>query len=191
MHFIERSPAVALILLVLVTASRAQAIQPDALATDANAGGKEEQKLPPPLDAITYHLGNLTEHFKVVECKHYGESEFTAGDRVVAEETIAWTLEARRAMKGDQVFRLLHPNPFPNAFAKVRFEKSVDGKAVSADARPNGYSLIRDFRWINLKTAPDLAAGDKLQVWIHLGKEGNAGLLANKATRMVIVAPKK
>ena len=67
MHFIERSPAVALILLVLVTASRAQAIQPDAQATDANAGGKEEQKLPPPLDAITCDLGNLTEHFKVVE----------------------------------------------------------------------------------------------------------------------------
>ena len=156
-------------------------------ATDSTEGGAK-QNLPPPLNSVSYDLGTLAEHFTLAECNHYPEGKSTSGGRLVDEETLVWTLQAKRAMKGDALFRLLHPNPFPDPFARVRFQKSVDGKAVSADARTNGYSLIRDIRWINLKTAPDLAAGDKLQVWIHLGKEGSAGLLESKATRLVVVA---
>lgn len=148
-------------------------------------------KLPAPLDAIAYDLGKLAEHFKVAQCKLYAEGEFKVGERVVAEETVVWTLEAKDTMKGDAVFRLLHPNKFPDPFAKVRFEKSDAGKTVSADARPAGYYLARDARWINLKMAPDLAAGDKLQVWVHLGQEGSAGLVANRAERMIVVPPSK
>lgn len=154
-------------------------------------GQAARPKLPAPLDAIAYDLGKLAEHFKVAECKFYAEGEFKVGERVVEEETVVWTLEAKEALKGDAVFRLLHPNKFPDAFAKIRFENSDAGKTVSADARPAGYVLIRDPRWINLKASPDLAAGDKLQVWVHLGKEGSAGLVANGAAQMVVVAPGK
>src|SRR5436190_22018448 len=101
MFVIDRRLSGALSLLVLVAAP----------LTCVTAEIKDSPKLPPPLDAITYDLGNLVEHFKVVECKHFGEGEFSAGERVVAEETIVWTLEAERAMKGDAVFKLLHPNP--------------------------------------------------------------------------------
>jgi hypothetical protein len=150
---------------------------------------KAEPSLPPPLQAITFDLGDLVKPFDVAECKVHAAGEFTSGNRVVEEETIVWTLQAKNALKGDEVFRLLHPSPPPSPFAQVQFLKVVDGKDASADARVGGYRLIRDLRWINPKAAPDLAAGDKLQVWVHLGREGSAGLLENKATKMLVLAP--
>ena len=147
--------------------------------------------LPPPLQAITFDLGVLAKHFDVAECKVHAAGEFTAGNRVAEEETIVWTLRAKKAMKGDEVFRLLHPNPPPSPFAQVQFLKVVEGKDASANARAGGYRLIRDLRWINPKAAPDLAAGEKLQVWVHLGREGSAGLLENKATKMLVAPAEK
>jgi hypothetical protein len=143
-------------------------------------------RLPKPLDAVAYDLGDLEKQFQVVECRLYPADEFTVGGRVVAEETIVWSLEAKEGLKGAEVYDLLQPSPVPSPFLKVRFFKTVDGKEVPADARPKGYSLIGDRRWISRKTGPDLAKGEKLQVWFHLGNEGSAGLIALKATKMVV-----
>jgi hypothetical protein len=149
---------------------------------------KKELRLPAPLDGIACDFGVLDKHFQVVESNFYAKDEFTAGNRVVAEETIVWTLEAKEPLSAKEVFDLLRPSPAPSPFYKVRFTKTVDGKEVAADARETGYSLIGDLRWLGPKTGPDLAKGDKLQVWVHLGKEGSAGLIGQKATRLAVTA---
>jgi hypothetical protein len=149
---------------------------------------KTSLRLPKPLDNITADFGGLEKQFKVAESKHYAAGEFTVDTRSVEEETIVWVLEAKDAVKGKAIFDLLHPNPIPDPFLQVRFVKSQDDKDVAADARPRGYRLIREGRWINPKMCPDLAQGERMQVWVHLGTEGSAGLLENKATKMVIVA---
>jgi hypothetical protein len=149
---------------------------------------KKELRLPAPLDAVACDFGVLEKHLHVADAKFYLTGEFTAGNRVVAEETIVWTLEAKEALSAKEVFDLLHPNPAPGPFYKVRFSKTVEGKDVPADARAKGYSLIGDLRWIGPKTGPDLAKGDKLQVWVHLGNEGSTGLIAQKATRLTVAA---
>lgn len=159
-----------------------------ALARADEPAGPALPRLPPPLGDISWSLGVLEKHFQVAECKYYAVDEFTAGGRVVAEETVVWTLEAKEALRASAVFELLHPNPSPSPFFKVRFFRSEEGKEVAADARTDSYALIRDGRWIGPKTGPDLAKGDKLQVWVHLGKEGSAGLIEQKASKMVVTA---
>lgn len=159
-----------------------------ASAGAGEAANKAGERLPRPLETVAWDLGVLEKHFKVVECKYYAADEFTAGNRVVAEETIVWTLEAKEPLRAKEVFDLLHPSPPPSPFYKVRFTKTVDGKEVAADAREKGYSLIGDLRWFGPKTGPDLAKGDKLQVWVHLGKEGSAGVIEQNATRLTVKA---
>ena len=147
---------------------------------------KKELRLPAPLDGIACDFGVLEKHFQVVESKLYAADEFNVGNRVVAEETIVWTLEAKSPLSAKEVYELLHPNPAPSPFYKVRFSKTVEGKEVAADAREKGYSLIGDIRWLGPKTGPDLAKGERLQVWVHLGQEGSAGLIEQKVTRLTI-----
>ncbi len=144
--------------------------------------------LPSPLDGVACDFGVLGKHFQVVESKFYAADKFSAGNRVVAEETIVWTLEAKAPLAAKEVYDLLHPNPAPSPFFKIRFFKTVEGKEAAADARADGYRLIGDQRWLGPKTGPDLAKGDKLQVWVHLGKEGSAGLIEQKSTRLAITA---
>ncbi len=143
-------------------------------------------RLPAPLDNVTCDFGRLEKTFNIVESRFYDADEFTVDGRVVAEETIVWTLEAKEAIKGKEVHQLLHPNPSPNPFFKVRFFRIADGEEKVADARPQGYSLIRDGRWIDPRKGPDLDRGDKLHVWVHLGTEGSAGLTEQKAAKMVV-----
>jgi hypothetical protein len=149
---------------------------------------KKELRLPAPLEAISCDFTVLEKHFDGVETKLYAADEFTVGNRVVAEETIVWTLAAKEPLAAKEVYELLRPNPAPSPFYKVRFTKKVEGKEVPADARAKGYSLIGDLRWLGPTTGPDLAKGDKLQVWVHLGQEGSAGLIEQKATRLTVTA---
>ena len=151
-----------------------------------DATDKARQRLPSPLEGIACDLGVLEKHFQVVESKLYGPDEFTAGNRLVAEETIVFTLEAKAPLPAEEVYDLLRPNPPPSPFYKARFFKTIDGKEVAADGREKGYSLIGDLRWLGPKTGPDLAKGDKLQIWLHLGKEGSAGLIEQRATRLLV-----
>ena len=157
------------------------------LARADESVGRDPPRLPPPLGDISWSLGMLEKHFQVAECKYYAPDEFTAGGRIVAEETVVWTLEAKEALRASAVFELLHPNPSPNPFFKVRFFRSAEDKEVSADAQTS-YALIRDARWIGPKTGPDLVKGDKLQVWVHLGKKGSTGLIEQRASKMVVTA---
>jgi hypothetical protein len=168
-------------LMALVAIGNASAVAED-------AADKRELRLPPPLDGVACDFGVLGKHFQVVESKSYAADEFSVGNRVVAEETIVWTLEAKAPLAAKEVYDLLHPNPAPSPFFKVRFLKTVEGKEVAADARTDGYRLIGDRRWLGPKTGPDLAKGDRLQVWVHLGKEGSAGLIEQKAARLAITA---
>jgi hypothetical protein len=153
--------------------------------------GKHDLRLPAPLDGISCDFRVLEKHFQVVETKLYAADEFSVGNRAVAEETIAWTLEAKAPLAAKEVYNLLHPNPLPSPFYKVRFSKLIDGKEIAADAREKGYSLIGDRRWLGSETGPGLAKGDKLQVWVHLGQEGSAGLIEQKATKLTITAKGK
>jgi hypothetical protein len=171
--------ALALAVLVLIGISAAEADQ---------AQNKAEQRLPKPLDGVICDLGPLEKHFQIVVSNYYAADEFSVGNRVVAEETIVWTLEAKAPLRASEVYALLHPNAAPSPFLHVQFSKTVDGKVRVADARVSGYSLIGDRRWIGPKTGPDLAKGDRLQVWMHLGKEGSAGLIEQSATRLHIAA---
>jgi hypothetical protein len=165
--------------LVLIGIAAAQADQ---------AQNTTEQRLPEPLDGVISDLGPLEKHFQIVVSKYYAADEFSVANRVVAEETIGWTLEAKAPLRGSEVYALLHPNAAPSPFLRVHFSKTVDGKVQVADARVSGYSLIGDRRWIGPKTGPDLAKGDRLQVWMHLGKEGSAGLIEQSATKLHITA---
>lgn len=149
-------------------------------------GDLANKRLPAPLDNVTCEFGALEKAFRVVGKSFYAADEFMVDGRTVAEETIVWTLEAKDAIKGRAVYQLLHPNPSPNPFFRIRFFKIVDGRDVSVDARPQGYYLVRDGRWINPKNSPDLEQGEKLHVWVHLGKEGSAGLIEQKAIKMVV-----
>ena len=159
-----------------------------ASAGAGEAANKAGERLPRPLDTVACDLSVLEKHLEVVECKYYAADEFTAGNRVVAEETIVWTLAAKEPLRAREVYDLLHPNSAPRLFYKARFFKTVDGKEVAADARTDGYSLIGDLRWLGPKTGPDLVKGDKLQVWVHLGSEGSAGLIEHKATKLIVTA---
>ena len=171
--------ALALVALVSIGSASAQADR---------APEQAEQRLPKPLDGVICDLGPLETHFQIVASKYYAADEFSVGNRVVAEETIVWTLEAKTPLRASDVYALLHPNAAPSPFLRVHFSKSVDGKVRVADARVSGYSLIGDRRWIGPKTGPDLGKGDKLQVWMHLGKEGSAGLIEQSATKLTITA---
>jgi hypothetical protein len=154
-------------------------------ATCADEPGKEG-RLPEPLEKVVCDFGPLAAHFKVVEAKLHPANSFTVGGRIVAEETIVWTLEAREDLKGVDVYKMLHPGPAPSPFLKVRFLRMVDGKDEPADARPKGYLLGREVRWIDPKKASDLPKGARMDVWAHLGKEGTAGLIAQQASKLVV-----
>src|SRR5687767_11646497 len=62
-------------------------------------------RLPKPLNDVASDFGVLEQRFKVVENKYYPAREFTVDGRVVAEETIVWVLEAKEAIKGDEVYQ--------------------------------------------------------------------------------------
>jgi hypothetical protein len=155
----------------------------------ARAAEKEAptvRSLPKPLEAIAYDFGVLEKHFKVVECKFYPADEFTVDGRVVAEATIVWSLEAKDTMKGSEIYDVFHPNPAPSPFLRIRAFKLMNAKEVSAAARPQGYALIRDGRWISRKAAPDLAKGEKLSVWVHLGSGGSASLIEQGVVKLAV-----
>jgi len=156
-----------------------------ALATLADRADND-QRLPEPLERVAYDLGTLAQHFKIVSVKLHLPDSFTVGGRTVAEETIVWSLEAQESIKGADIYKMLHPGTAASPFPRVRFLKVVDGKEVSADARGMGYSLAREVRFINPKAAPNLDKGDRMDVWVHLGKEGTAGLIEQQASKMVV-----
>jgi hypothetical protein len=160
------------------------ALQP---APPAGANRNEDaehvvDKLPAPLDGVAVDFSQIENLFRVADVSLFAPDEFRVGDRVVAEETIVWTLEARVRLTGAQIYRLFH-NPHP----RVSFFKSADDRQVSADARPDGYHLMSDLRWFRLKPAgEDLAAGERMEVWVHLGPPGSRGLLASGATEILL-----
>jgi hypothetical protein len=151
----------------------------DAARADAEHVVKD---LPAPLDGVAMDLGQIENLFRVTDVCVFAPGEFQVGRRPVAEETIVWTLEARVRLTGAQIHRLFH-NPRP----RVSFLKAADGQDVSADARPDGYQLVCDLRWFRLRPpGRDLAAGERFEVWVHLGRPGSAGLLANGATTVLL-----
>ena len=153
----------------------------------ADAPRPDSHKLPSPLDGITADFGAVENLFRVAEVRLYAPYEFRVGEpeRVVAEETIVWTVEAKVPLTGAQIFRLFH-NPPP----QVSFFRRADGKDISADARPDGYPLICDLRWFRLRPpGSDLGKGETLKLWVHLGKkdgEGSSGLVANGAVKATL-----
>jgi hypothetical protein len=80
------------------------------------------------------------------------------------------TLRAKAKVSGVEMNKLL-ANPFP----RVRFLKKQDDQPANADARPQGYGLHHDGRWLSAR-GPDLKVGEEFQVWTHLGKEGAIAL---------------
>ena len=149
---------------------------------------KRPPRLPKPLDSIAVDYSFFAKDFKLVNVAYFESGRFETPDprpRVVAEETLVWTLEAVRDVKASNLNKL-RSNPFP----RVKFRKVQKGKEVNADARTRGYGLFHDGRWLG-KKGPDLRKGKQIRVWTHLGREGTAGLLQSKATKMVFHKDKK
>jgi hypothetical protein len=154
------------------------------LSAAPNAQVEASDRLPAPLDGITTDLSQIENLFRVTEVRLYARDEFRVGEpgRVVAEETIVWTLEAKVSLTGAQIHRLFH-NPRPT----VLFIKLAEGREVNADARPDGYKLIADLRWFRLRPqGTELAKGETMKVWVHLGKEGSNGIVDSKAAKMAL-----
>ena len=152
-----------------------------AQATSSEADEPQQVLLPPPLDAVALDPGPFGEKFDVVKIEHFGPGEFTVPpNRVVAEDSLVFTLRAKVALSKVEMNSLL-ANPAP----RVRFVKQQDGKSLDADARPQGYGLHHDGRWLSARMGSDLKAGDSFQVWTHLGKEG-AGAVKEKGASKAI-----
>jgi hypothetical protein len=147
----------------------------------------DSNKLPSPLDSITADFSAVENLFRVAEVRLYAPNEFRVGEpeRIVADETIVWTLEAKVPLTGAQIHRLFH-NPRP----QVSFFRRANDKDVNVDARADGYQVICDLRWFSMRpSSPDLTKGQSLKVWVHLGKkdgEGSSGLVANGAVKMTL-----
>jgi hypothetical protein len=167
-------PALFVLLVGLAVASRSWADD-----TDLQHG----VQLPAPLNEVTAEMSYFAERFELVEVSFFESGLFHTPDprpRVVQEETIQWTFEAKRDLEGAELNKLL-ANPFPF----VRFSRVVDGEETIVDAREQGYRLFHDGRWLG-KKGPTLKQGERIRVWMHLGREGSAGLLRNKPAKLSI-----
>ncbi|HEX5104404.1 MAG TPA: hypothetical protein VFV87_11365 [Pirellulaceae bacterium] len=150
-------------------------------APPLEAAEPQQVLLPAPLDAVALDPGPFGEKFDVVKIEHFGPGEFTVPpNRVVAEDSLVFTLRAKVAVDKAAMNSLL-ANPVP----RVRFVKQQDGKSLDADARPQGYRLHHDGRWLSARLGPDLKAGESFQVWTHLGKEGAVALKEKGASQAV------
>lgn len=143
--------------------------------------------LPAPLDGVVLDPGPLGEKFEVAKVELFGPGEFTVPpNRVVAEDTLVFTLRAKADAGKAEMHKLL-ATPFP----RVRFLKQQDGKSLDADARTRGYTLHHDGRWLAAGRGPDVKTGESLQVWTHLGKGGADALRAASPTTSRVERPKE
>ncbi|MDP6443814.1 MAG: hypothetical protein QGG36_14825 [Pirellulaceae bacterium] len=144
---------------------------------------KRPEQLPKPLDRIAIDLGSLDSDFEIAKVEYFASGQFSTTDprpRVVAEETLVFTLRAKREISGARMNKLL-ANPFPRA----RFVRAENGKPVAADARKSGYGLFHNGRWLG-KAGPPLKRDATVRLWTHLGDAGSAGLHKSKATSVVL-----
>ncbi len=148
-----------------------------------SAAEASDSKLPAPLDAVIVDLGDLDAHFTIADSQLYESRQFKSlgqPPRVIAEQVLVWTLEAKAELTGKQAAQLFE-NPFP----VVKFYATASGQDVSVGDRKDGYFLATDRRWIR-GDGPALKDGDRITVYMPLGKTGTTELVNAKATKLVV-----